>query len=69
MSDRSYMYDIPDQKVLTDEDRVARKPHRCDVCKGSIVTGEKYRYVLVISDGELLQFKDHLFRCWEANEN
>lgn len=41
------------------EVRRARKPHKCDLCRGIIQPGEKYEYSYNSCDGETYSFRVH----------
>ena len=45
---------------LQHKDIVARKPHSCDWCDGTISKGEKYHYEVFKYDGELCTWHSHL---------
>ncbi len=39
-------------EVFDEQERTARKPHRCDCCQGFIRTGEKYLRHFSVLDGD-----------------
>lgn len=43
----------PDDRVLTDEIRTARKARTCCECLGPIIPGARYRYHAAVYDGAL----------------
>ena len=46
------------EEILS-EWRKARKPHRCDLCNGTIEPGERYEHYVGKFDGEIYTFRSH----------
>lgn len=46
--------------VLTSQERVAKKEHKCDFCSGAIHKGEKYEIQKIVGDDGLYEWKSHL---------
>lgn len=46
-------------QTLDNHDRVARKPHTCSYCGGTIEKGETYEWAKLAYDGELYEWKNH----------
>ena len=51
-------------EAYTERTRIARKPHKCCECKGTILFREPYRYVSGVWDGRGDSFK-FCQECWE----
>ena len=49
----------PIQRVLRDSWHTARKAHRCAYCREDILPGDRYRRIVLISDGELSTIAMH----------
>jgi hypothetical protein len=46
-------------QAIKTETRKARKEHRCDLCRGKIIPGEKYVYQFIVDGGDSWDFKMH----------
>jgi len=51
--------EAPAVTVLADELRTAAKAHRCAQCGDTITTGQRYRRVAWVEDGDFYSSKQH----------
>lgn len=49
-------------EILQEQERTARKAHRCSYCGEEIKPGETYEWAKLISDGRIYEWKNHK-RC------
>lgn len=56
-----YYNERPDYQFIADTVQTARKDYTCDMCKGVISKGTRYRRHICKSDGE--------FECWHLHLN
>ncbi len=56
---REWQDDIPYYRELNRGKSTARKSHHCDACDGVIIPGQKYKFVVCITDDGFQIFKEH----------
>lgn len=57
---REWQDDIPYYRELNRGKSTARKSHHCDTCEGIIAPGQRYKFVVCITDDGFQIFKNHI---------